>query len=117
MLGDLAAKVLPGENWEYRDSHTYSRFPILESYIFYTFQRLEEEDSGKPAEQRKIKVVSAKGVEKAAFNTGLVDEKYRPIFAGFSKNPGCRPGEPRWTFECFVARGELVRGRSYMSML
>jgi cold shock CspA family protein len=117
MLEDLAGKVLPGENWEYRDSHTYSRFPILESYLFYTFQRLEEEDAGKPPEKRKIKIASTReGIEKAAFNTGLVDHTYRPIFAGFSRNTIRVPGEPLWTFECFVARGEIVRGRSYMSI-
>jgi cold shock CspA family protein len=117
MLEDLAAKVLPGENWEYRDSSHHSRFPILESYLFYTFQRLEEEDAGKPAEQRKIKIARTKeGHEKAAFNTGLVDHTYRPVYAGFTKNIVCHPGDPLWTFECFVARGEIIRGRSYMSI-
>jgi cold shock CspA family protein len=117
MLDELAAKVLPGERWDYRNSIHPSKYPILHNYLLYTFQRLNEEDDGQPPEKRKIKTAcSDGGTEKASFNTGLVDHTYRPIFAAFSKRAEHKPGQPIWDFDCFVTRGEKVRGRSYMAM-
>jgi cold shock CspA family protein len=113
MLRQLEQKVLEGERWEYKSSRQSRRFPILWSYLFYTFERLQEEDRGTAEGDRKVTLSCTR--DRAAFNTGLVDKMYRPIFAVFSKRLRHRPGEPLWEFQDFVCSGELVRGQSYMS--
>jgi hypothetical protein len=72
-LKDLADMALE-ERWYFGTiPDTRNPYPILENYLKYTFFRLRRE--GKVAE-------SPEGAGRwAAFNTGLVDRLYDPVFA------------------------------------
>ncbi|MBQ2788184.1 MAG: DUF3825 domain-containing protein, partial [Thermoguttaceae bacterium] len=70
------------------------RFPILTSYLKYTFRQLAFEE--------KVKIAPTEDV--AAFNTGLFDRKFDPIFAFFRKNVGTEP-QP-WRLSSFAVAGE-----------
>ena len=70
------------------------RFPILASYLKYTFRQLAFEE--------KVKIAPTEDV--AAFNTGLFDRKFDPIFAFFRKNVGPEP-QP-WRLSSFAVAGE-----------
>lgn len=79
MIKDLQELVLTGENWFYGSQRDANDFPILVSYLHYTFYRLiQEEKNG----EEKIRTEN----KYAAFNTGLVDDLYEPIYAIFEKN-------------------------------
>lgn len=80
------------EIWEFdeEDNPAYTH-SILHNYLVYTFYRLQSE--GKVLENRE------RGI--AAFNTGLVNKTYEPIFACFSP----REGSPAWRFEAFCKQG------------
>jgi hypothetical protein len=85
------------ERWEFRNSapDPAKPHPILYSYLCYTFDRLRSEK----------KVTQSTGDRLAAFNTGLVDHRYEPIYALFGPNQHamvkwklldfCTPGEGR----------------------
>ena len=92
-LAELALR----ETWEFGGSHNPDRpFPILESYLRYTFYSLWIE-----------KKVLVRG-NLSAFNTGLVDRRYEPIFAMFTKNErGSRP----WHLMGFCIAGEDNLGK------
>ena len=79
---ELWEKVLKGEKWNYEDTKNPTNFPILESYLQYTFYRLRKEDEHSEGNKKIIELDNY-----AAFNTGLVDKRYRPIYAIFTKNP------------------------------
>ena len=68
------------EDWNYKYVESPRPFPILYSYIHYTFKRLQEE--------RKISETldPERGQKIACFNTGLVTDYYDPIFAAFHEN-------------------------------
>jgi Domain of unknown function (DUF3825) len=95
-LADLALE----ENWEYDNSPDSSRpLPILYNYFHYTFERLQHEK----------KVLEVNSAEKlAAFNTGLVDKRYEPIYALFVPN---ERQNPKWKFKCFCIAGEDKGGK------
>lgn len=80
---ELWEKVLKGEKWHYGETENPSHFPILESYLQYTFYRLQKEDEYQTNPSKK-KIVELDNY--ACFNTGLVDKRYRPIYAMFTKN-------------------------------
>jgi hypothetical protein len=67
-LADLALD----ERWFYKDQNPDFPYPILTSYLHYTFYKLTQEDN-------KI----LKSGKYSAFNTGLVDNRYEPIYALF----------------------------------
>lgn len=72
------------ENWNYRkpvqeQDEFRSSFPILRSYLMYTFARLKEEN--------KIALAERDGRRYACFNTGLVTPNQEEIFAYFDSNP------------------------------
>lgn len=86
------------ERWYYKNQNPKFPFPILSKYLTYTFYRLASEED-------KI-VISGKY---AAFNTGLVDKRYEPIFAIFERNRN--PGMQEWYFHEFCIPGEDKAGK------
>lgn len=100
LLDTLAAIALP-ERWSFDDEQNEHARPILRSYLTYTFYRLQAE--GKVLENR------AQGI--AAFNTGLVDRTYEPLYACFSPSS---LGEP-WRFEAFCKAGSRQWGKKLVA--
>lgn len=97
-LSQIALK----EDWSFPDGNPYG---VLESYFKYTFVRLHSE--GKISTQ-------AEPVSKwAAFNTGLVDRTYAPIYALFRENS--RPPRP-WKFVAFCTPGIGQYGKKLTSV-
>lgn len=79
----LKDKVLKGEKWYYGNK-VRTDHPILKAYLNYTFYRLQKEDEVNEGKNIPKKIAVAG--KYAAFNTGLVDNRYRPIYALFIKN-------------------------------
>ena len=96
ILGDLEKLALK-ERWEFVDSPAKPErpFPILHHYLLHTFGRLVLEQ----------KVLVTEDCRTAAFNTGLVDVRYEPIYALFSPNENAIP----WRLDgfCFAGEGSL----------
>ncbi|MCI8424394.1 MAG: DUF3825 domain-containing protein [Adlercreutzia sp.] len=99
LLSKLADMALE-EAWSF-DSGEDKGLPILRSYLTYTFFRLKGE--GKILEDRE------KGI--AAFNTGLVDNTYEPIYACFSPASMDQP----WRFESFCKAASRGWGKKLVS--
>jgi hypothetical protein len=74
-LNDLAL-LAESEEWEYQNTDSDYKKPILYNYLHYTYKRLAEED--------KIRV-SDDG-QYITFNTGLVTPNQEPIFGLFNHN-------------------------------
>ena len=101
-IKELAEKAL-AEKWYYGAANAADaeNYPILKNYLAYTFKRLVFEDKilyGDVAD------ASHAGEEYAAFNTGLVDQKYEYIYALFKKNT--MSPQPYWYLLDFVVAGE-----------
>ena len=101
-IKELAEKAL-AEKWYYgaANSADAENYPILKNYLAYTFKRLVFEDKilyGDVADAAHA------GEEYAAFNTGLVDQKYEYIYALFKKNT--MSPQPYWYLLDFVVAGE-----------
>lgn len=95
-LRDLA---LP-ERWDYSNDDS-DKLIILGQYIKYTFQRLYEQHNG---------ILDTK--DYAVFNTGLVDRKYKPIYALFHPNEQHNnQGAQHWRFYAFCVEGEGRAGK------
>lgn len=96
--------VLP-ENWDYRHSVAGRKWPILYNYLHFTFAKLRDEDRIKSApDKKKIRVREDLETPLATFNTGLVDPKYKSIYALCEAN---EPGHTtRWKFRAFCIPGE-----------
>lgn len=92
VLEQLKDKALK-EEWNF-DKQENSGLPILYNYLCYTFLRIKKEE----------KICYTKDMQRAIFNTGLVDNKYIPIYALFSKNKNKIRNE--WAFNSFIAEGE-----------
>jgi hypothetical protein len=97
-LGDFLTSIeslkeiaLP-ERWYYSNQNPKNPYPILTNYIKYTYYRLSRE---------KGKILIKDNV--AAFNTGLVDKRYEPIYAMFTKTPNALRN---WRLESFCIAGE-----------
>jgi cold shock CspA family protein len=104
-LHDLKAKALK-ESWSFsKEENPRVPFPILKSYLTYTFFRLYKE--------RKIKEVNHQGEQWAAFNTGLVNELYDPIYALFERN---KQPSPPWRFNSFCCANIEWSGRKLASL-
>lgn len=99
ILDELASLALP-ERWEFKDTPVDPERPkpILYSYLTQTFRRLVLE--GKVA-------ISPDG-NFAAFNTGLVDRRYEPIYALFRAQD--HPRIP-WQLIGFCIPGEGTNGQ------
>ncbi|MCF0135972.1 MAG: DUF3825 domain-containing protein [Lachnospiraceae bacterium] len=95
-LKELASLAIP-EMWDFRGNRDNGRFYILKKYIQYTFYRLQQEE----------KICVAKD-NFAAFNTGLVNNRYQEIYACFVPNPKHDGNEilPEWRFESFAIAGQ-----------
>lgn len=93
-LKDLANLALP-EKWYYGDDPGQKPFDILYNYLAYTFKRLCLEE----------KIVISKDQQFAAFNTGLVDQKYEYIYCLFTPNTRSDAGQ-YWYLVDFVVAGE-----------
>lgn len=95
-LADLALE----EKWYYGTGvvSNQEELPILRNYLNYTFKRL--------CFEKKIMICedTERGEEYAAFNTGLVDQKYQYIYALFKKNTWYPT--PYWYLLDFVVPGE-----------
>lgn len=89
------ASLAEVEPWDHGHEPTGGE-PILDSYLRYTFVRLEEE--GKVC-------VSADGAY-AAFNTGLVTRMQEEIFALFIRNP--EPDQQAWQLLSFRKRSDRL---------
>ena len=101
-IKELAEKAL-AEKWYYGTANAADaeNYPILKNYLAYTFKRLVFEDKilyGDVADAAHA------GEEYAAFNTGLVDQKYEYIYALFKKNT--MSPQPYWYLLDFVVAGE-----------
>lgn len=101
-IKELAEKAL-AEKWYYGAANAADaeNYPILKNYLAYTFKRLVFEDKilyGDVAD------AGYAGEEYAAFNTGLVDQKYEYIYALFKKNT--MSPQPYWYLLDFVVAGE-----------
>lgn len=90
-IDDLRKLALP-ERWYYKNQNQRNPYPILTSYLKYTFYRLSKE---------KEKILIKDNL--AAFNTGLVDKRYEPIFAMFVKTPNALKN---WRLQSFCIAGE-----------
>jgi len=103
MIRALKEMSLP-ERWDYRTSSGTKKSPILYNYLHFTFAKLWDEDRSLVPAQKKIRVRMDIESPLAAFNTGLVDTKYKPIYALFDAN---EPGHPQpWKFRAFCVPGE-----------
>lgn len=85
------------ENWSFRENPSDDDFPILKSYISYTFAK---------AWQDKQVILSVDG-RYSVFNTGLVNRNYQYIFILFEKYTGNCP----WKFLMFSIPGVRQGGR------
>ena len=84
-LEPLAAKAAP-EKWEYQHelAGRGGAYPILRHYLELTFDRLlEEHQMGRPT---ILNGAAPDGRRYAVFNTGLVDELQKPIYALFDEH-------------------------------
>ncbi|MDR1286839.1 MAG: DUF3825 domain-containing protein [Treponema sp.] len=85
-------EIAAPERWYYKTQDPDYPYPILAKYLNYTFFRLLQEAN-------KLCVSE----HYAAFNTGLVNKIYEPIYALFEKNHV--PGYQEWEFLGFCMSG------------
>ncbi|AUT67041.1 DUF3825 domain-containing protein [Paraburkholderia hospita] len=98
-FAELAALAIP-ERWSFGvQASEADEFSLLRNFVKYTFARLVFE--------KKVSY-SADG-QWAAFNTGLVDNRYEQIFALFSRNHV--PGRQDWHLDRFCIAGEDFFGK------
>lgn len=86
------------EKWYYARQKPNYPDPILSNYLKYTFVRLSYEN----------KIIETD--QYAAFNTGLVNALYDPIFALFEKNQN--EGRQPWFFKNFCVAGQDWAGKT-----
>lgn len=79
-------------------------YPILMNYLTYTFYKLLKDD----------KIFYSKSGEYAVFNTGLVDDRYKQIYALFkeNKNPN---RSAKWYYVDFCIEGEERAGKTLVN--
>lgn len=97
-IDQLAELALP-EDWDEPGKPN----GVLHSYVAITFQRLLQERKG----GNQLAIVETE--KWAAFNTGLVDRLYDPIFALFSLNK--RKGMQKWIFHSWCTPGNKRAGQ------
>lgn len=91
-------KIALNERWYYKKRNPAYPLPILTKYLKYTFYRLSKE---------KNKILTNQ--QYAAFNTGLVNDLYEPIYALFEKNKV--PRKQEWYFHEFCISGVGKAGK------
>lgn len=101
ILKDLRV-LAQDEPWTFGSDPDPDEYPkILENYLIYTFYRLKLEG--------KVEAVKIGQTPFAAFNTGLVDKRYKEIFACFGPNPN--PARQSWMILGFGIAGEDYLGK------
>ena len=103
MIQDLARKALE-EVWCLGNSKKYD---ILDNYLRYTFKKLW-------VENKICYSKDSRGSEYAAFNTGLVNDLYQPIYALFGKNSNRAAQE--WYRIDFCIAGEERSGKTLVNL-
>ncbi len=101
VISDLKGFALK-ERWHFKSQNPTYPYPILSKYLSYTFFRLSKENG-------KIK----SNDQYAAFNTGLVNNLYEPIYALFEKNKV--QGKQEWYFHEFCISGVGKAGKLLVS--
>ncbi|MFK8186639.1 MAG: DUF3825 domain-containing protein [Phormidesmis sp.] len=100
-VGELAAIALP-EPWYFGPKPPSDfAYPILKSYLRYTFVRLQHEN----------KVLTSANQKYRAFNTGLLDMLLRPIYALFTC---AETTTSPWTLD-FCTAGEDYVGKTLVA--
>ena len=90
-LKEMAEK----EDWFYRQTQSHYNYPILRSYLNFTFRRLQEMDNG---------IAYSPDEMYASFNTGLVTPNQEEIYAAFSKQD-VSDRQP-WRLAAFVRKSD-----------
>lgn len=91
------------EDWgEYTDEEERTQYPILNNYLKTTFHKLQLE---------KDKILISNDKDYAVFNTGLVDSRYKPIYALFKKNRDEKKRQ-EWYWVDFCIEGENRAGKT-----
>ncbi len=103
---ELLAQIALPERWFF-GTHPDPRnpFPILYNYITYTFFKIHK--------QGRVVESMSRNVRWAAFNTGLVDNLYDPIYMLFEEND--RSDQP-WKFYDFCVPGKGPSGKKLTSI-
>lgn len=96
VISDLKSFAIE-ERWYYKKQHHSYQYPILTNYLKYTFSRLYNE--------KKIKSTK----DYSAFNTGLVNKLYEPIYAVFDKNRNA--DKQKWHYMGFCIAGQDKFGK------
>lgn len=91
----LAEKLAMPEQWNFSNSPE-NKFPILKSYLEFTYRRLKQE--------QKIKYTSNKKF--VAFNTGLVTSNLEDIYAFFEKLRNPPVGSAPYFFKAFLKHSD-----------
>lgn len=103
-LDPLAARASP-EKWDYQHelAGRGGSYPILRHYLELTFERLlEEQQSGRST---IVEGAAPDGRRYASFNTGLVDELQKPIYALFDEHR--QADDPRgWWWRGFFSEDD-----------
>jgi hypothetical protein len=98
----LEGMALP-ERWSYDSTKDGGDLSFLKNYLNFTYVRLKFEK----------KILLSADKENAAFNTGLVDTRYEPIYAFFSINTN--KGRQEWRLDGFCIAGEDYLGKKLHS--
>lgn len=93
------AELAQDEDWDYKYSGSAEPKPVLRSYVYYTFDRLEDE--GKIEQS-----TDSDGQPIACFNTGLVTQLQEQIFAYMTPNRQQVVGGPPWFLHAFLAESD-----------
>ncbi len=90
------AKLAKDEDWNFQNSQYKKQnqnYPILTSYLNYTFLRLQDEE----------KISFSNDGDKACFNTGLQTRDEKDIYATFFRNKQAKErNQPEWTLFSFA---------------
>jgi cold shock CspA family protein len=96
---DELARLAQPEEWNYKYYRQPHPLPILRSYPFYTFARLQEEE-------RIATSTDVNGRPVACFNTGLVTPFQEEIFAFFTHNNRPDIGDQTWFLQVFFKESD-----------
>ena len=91
------------EDWGLIENENHEEmYPVLINYLQYTFYKLTKE---------KNKIIYSEDKEYAVFNTGLVDSRYKQIYALFKKNRNTKY-PVNWYWVDFCIEGEDMAGKT-----
>lgn len=93
------------EKWHLGNKEDNDRYPLLQKYIMFTFERLKNQD--------KIFYAEQDGQRWAVLNTGLVDKVYDPIYMLFTQS---RSGRCPWRLYNICVEGKRDAGKRLASV-